>query len=127
MPTPTYILDCPGCGGQLTPHAGHPQSTPWICNECARGWWVAELTREARIHYRPSHHDWGYDRAAAEALHAARLAEVEAAQARATSLLPEHLALLDARTLTGFLAHFGPRLDPALVAEVEAALKARGD
>lgn len=38
---------CPNCGGTLAALAvaGSP---PWLCAECARAWWDAELSAEAR-------------------------------------------------------------------------------
>lgn len=91
---PPYVLACPACGQQLEPHAGHPDSTPWICHHCHVGFWVCELTSDARARYRPRFHDWGHSKEAF-ALRDAVFAEREVARARGTSCLPEHIGLLE--------------------------------
>lgn len=41
--------NCPNCGDALQPVAGNSQTPPWGCFvNCARGWWEAELTPQAR-------------------------------------------------------------------------------
>jgi hypothetical protein len=93
MPNPNYVIDCPGCGAQLDAHAGHYDSTPWVCHNCHRGFWVAELKPAALAIYDGREHAWKHG------LEAARLredvdAEREEARARGTSALPEHLGFL---------------------------------
>jgi hypothetical protein len=95
---PLYITACPGCGQQLEPHAGHPDSTPWTCHNCHVGFWKCELSAEARAMYRPRFHDWGHSEEAF-ALHDAAEAERELARERGTSCLPEHVGLLESEHL----------------------------
>ena len=89
----TYLTSCPKCGAQLTPIAVHPDSTPWACYECHLGFWVSELSHEAREMYRHQLHDWGHG-AAPNALRAKVLEERNEARNRGTSALPEHLGML---------------------------------
>lgn len=121
-----YVIDCPSCGAHLAPHAGDHQSAPWLCTNCARGFWVCELGADARAGYRAVHHDWGHNPALRLSLHAGRAAEAEAARARGTSLLPEAVHMLDRAHLAGFLHHFRGRLAPDLAAQVERAIAAGG-
>ena len=86
-------LEAPCCGQQLEPHAGLPDSAPYLCAHCHRGFWVGELSPSARALYRPLFHDWGVSLAAA-ALREAVDREREEAHARGTSALHEHLPLL---------------------------------
>lgn len=51
---PSYPISCPNCGQQLQPVRDlGPDSTPWLCKTCARGWWPAELTPAARKAWNP--------------------------------------------------------------------------
>ena len=63
MPANTieYTTDCPSCGRPLevAPIQFGPDTAPWLCNACHRGFWSAELTVEARASYRTKFHDWG--------------------------------------------------------------------
>lgn len=56
----TYLTTCLICGHELQPHAGHPQSAPWLCLTCHRGWFVRELASDARGAWRTSYLDFGY-------------------------------------------------------------------
>jgi len=90
---PLYLLTCPNCGGGLEPHAGHPDSAPWLCARCHLGFWVSELSAVARVRYRPRFRDYGVGKESI-ALRAACLAERDAARERGTSCLEEHIGLL---------------------------------
>lgn len=94
MPQPKYLLEAPCCGAQLTPHAGTPDSTPWVCHGCHRGFWVAELRAGARARYEAKTHTWG---AGPETNKLREDVDEERARAhaRGTSALPEHLGLLE--------------------------------
>ena len=48
MPAPV-VQTCPGCGANLDAVALDPDSAPFACQGCSRGWWRAELTRAARL------------------------------------------------------------------------------
>ena len=52
-------ISCPKCGKALQPVALGPETAPWLCADCARGYFAAELTTEARALYRPHRDDWG--------------------------------------------------------------------
>lgn len=69
-----------------------PQTAPWLCTPCGRGFWVAECSEEARAAYRPQFHDWGYG---ASALRAAVRQECAEALRRKTSVHPDLEPLLD--------------------------------
>lgn len=60
VPQLGYLTSCPKCGAQLQPHVGPGQDAPWLCVGCARGWWCAELTTEARARFRPRYNDFGH-------------------------------------------------------------------
>lgn len=95
MPNPTYVTDCPSCGAQLEPHAGHPDSAPWVCHNCYRGFWVAELQPFALRIYDARAHSWQhpFDQQLRQRVEEERAA----AQVRGTSALPEHLGYLGKR------------------------------
>ena len=84
---------CPNCGAECYPVVLGPESAPWVCMICRTGWWVAELTRAARLAWRPEHRDFGYGMARA-AIVAARDAEQAAARTRGTSTPLDQLARL---------------------------------
>lgn len=78
MPTPAKTPPpptCPICNGRLTPITLDPDTPPWLCPACSRGWWNAELNLDLTAD--PEGRGWGsYSRnrrviAAAEAEHAA--------------------------------------------------------
>jgi hypothetical protein len=54
-------MTCPNCGGALTgPAFVNLQTPPYTCARCHLGWWVAELTTDARAAWRPRFRDFGY-------------------------------------------------------------------
>ena len=81
-----YHKTCPKCGGPLTPTALHPSAPPHVCTACHIGWFVAELTDEARMAYRPHLHDHG---GLHEKVRKEVKKELEAAHARGTSAREE--------------------------------------
>ena len=93
MPNPSYITACPSCGAELIPHAGYPDSAPWICTREHRGFFVAELSAEARNCYRPLFHDYGMGDAGRKVREAVAR-EVTDARDRGTSARTEHLGFL---------------------------------
>ena len=98
MANPLYMLTCLNCGGGLEPYAGDPDGAPWVCHGCHLGFWVSELSQEARALYRPRFNDFGRFRDT-EALRGRCHAERADARARGTSCLPEHIGLLEATHL----------------------------
>lgn len=50
---------CPNCGTILQPTPGPPQRAPWLCQECARGWWNSELTAVALAAWVPATRSFG--------------------------------------------------------------------
>lgn len=83
-----YHTDCPSCGRPLEVAATRsldPDTAPWLCNACRRGFWAAELSAEARAAYRVEFHDYGHG-PAATAVRRAVQAEWLHAHARGTSL-----------------------------------------
>lgn len=71
---------CPGCGEPLQPVVtDDPQTPPWVCRECDRGWWNAELAPDAARFYRPEFRDFGRG-----SQHVVRAAVAELADAVAT-------------------------------------------
>ena len=74
---PTYVLSCPNCGAQLAPHVGLPQNAPWQCINCRHGWWVAELSANARALFRPAVRDFGHDGTVASSVAVERAAALE--------------------------------------------------
>ena len=57
-------MNCPRCGNPLRSVALSKATPPWLCHECHRGWWNAELTPAARDAYRYEYHDFGADHVA---------------------------------------------------------------
>jgi len=114
---------CLRCGSELTPHAGRPQSTPFVCHLCHLGYFPSELSREARQSYRKSHHDFGYH---AEHIREAVRHDLEAAIHRGTCALPEQLPLLSLAELEFLMRHgihadFLPLVKAAIAAKVGMA------
>lgn len=94
--SPAYARSCPNCGRPLAPHAGDPQSAPWLCGPpagCGRGWWVAELAQAPRQAWRTSDQDFGHGPIRGQVQGQVE-EELVAARRRGTSALPEHLPLL---------------------------------
>lgn len=57
---------CPTCGQQMT-KTRVEDAPPWVCRNCARAFWTAELTPAARKEWDPDARSFGADvRAAAE-------------------------------------------------------------
>lgn len=98
MPNPEYLTTCPNCGREMTPHAGYPDSAPWICTECHRGFFVAELSAAARQCYRAIFHDHGFGDEGRK-VRAAVEREVAEANKRGTSARTEHLGFLTSEHL----------------------------
>jgi hypothetical protein len=90
-----YATTCPDCGSALSPVAQAPTAAPWLCRQCARGWWAAELTPEARAQYRPSRKDFRPHIAVRTAVER----EAEVAVQRGTSLRLDQIALVHPTTL----------------------------
>lgn len=105
----------------MTPHAGYPDSACWICTECHRGFFVAELSAEARLCYRPLFHDWGSGEPGRK-VRAAVEREVAEAGQRGTSARTEHLGFLAPEHLEQL--HRLP-LSDAMRDQVTAALQTR--
>jgi hypothetical protein len=93
MPNPEYLTTCPSCGVEMIPHAGYPDSAPWVCTHCHRGFFVAELSAEARRAYRAEYHDWGYGDEGRKVRIAVQH-ELTEAGIRGTSARREHLGFL---------------------------------
>ena len=70
-------MRCPGCGTLLAPSVGPPDSAPWVCADCRRSFWGAELTPEACQAWRPERRDFGYDGRIADAARAQHAAAVD--------------------------------------------------
>jgi len=88
------VQRCPACGRLMTiPGIAlvDPQTAPWLCQPCGRGFWHAECSPDARAAYRPRHHDWGYG---SVALRATVDQERAAARERRCSVLSELLPLV---------------------------------
>lgn len=55
---------CPNCNKIMKPLddaflADKPTTPPYVCSPCARGWWEAELTTDARKRWRGPRRDFG--------------------------------------------------------------------
>ena len=118
MTQPTHLLECLKCGFQLEHHAGLPDSAPWWCRNCYHGFWIAELSADARARYKGGH-DFGHGPEAI-ALRLAVERERDAARERGTSALAEHLGFLDKEHLK-FMAERFP-LSKEFKKKVEGAL-----
>lgn len=93
--TASYALTCPHCGGRLEPVAQGPECPPWLCRACRQGWWVAELTPEARDAYRHHRRDFRPHKPVRVAV----FAERELAHQRGTSLREDQLGIVAPSTL----------------------------
>lgn len=120
--TQPHVHTCPACGHPLQPVALDPDTAPWLCppTGCRSGWWVSELTTQARNAYRHGNRDFGFGPHRG-AIQAQVELERVAARQRGTSALPEQLPLLPSAELTR-LAN-GP--DTEFVALVTAELARR--
>ena len=81
------MLTCLKCGGDLTPTALGPQSAPYVCLECHHAYFAAELSQEARPHFRKDQHDFGRH---TPVIRDQVRVELEAAHARGTSAREEN-------------------------------------
>lgn len=122
MSAAAYLTSCPHCGAQLAPVALTPDCAPWLCSGCRLGFWVAELTTEARLAWDKAtrSHKWHTRR---QIIEPALAVEIAAAAQRGTSALPEHLPLLP---LAQLQALAGQVKGSAFAAQVAAAVKAKG-
>lgn len=48
---------CPNCGRALATVTLGADTPPWLCQQCARGWWNAEL--DAQASWNPLVRDFG--------------------------------------------------------------------
>lgn len=113
-------MTCPNCAGPLLPVAGSPETPPWLCTGCHRGWWPSELTEEARSTWNPLVRAFRpANRADARA---AVAADLDAAAKRRTSLLPGQVRDVSAEALAAVAD--GP-LSPAMQSAVAAELARR--
>lgn len=119
-----YRTDCPKCGKPLAPVALDPDTAPWLCNECHRGFWSAELTDVARARYRHRHHDWGQG-APAQAIRRSVQTEWLQAHARGASLRPDQLRAAHKDHLIG-LRDSGLTFSDDFAEAVATELEARG-
>ena len=94
-----YRIGCPKCGKALMPVALGPDTAPWLCADCARGFFTVELTEEARAQYRPDKDDWGHG-TPATTLRSKVTDEWVKAQVRGSSLRHDQLDLVDKDTLS---------------------------
>lgn len=86
MPNPKT---CPNCGRPLTPVPDHdPQTAPWLCHPCARGWWGSELTSVARQAWDPITRSFNPLRR--KRIESELVVEMAEAIARGSSRIPEH-------------------------------------
>lgn len=115
---------CPHCGNELTPIALGPDTAPWLCAGCHRGYFNAELTSEARARYRPAARDYGTGKGKVAIRQAVEL-EVQAARLRGTSALPEHLPFLTVPNLRGVANLRG--VQPDMAKAITAELTRRGE
>ncbi len=96
-----YSTLCPECGGLLLAVEDQPDTAPWLCDRCHRGFWSAELSDQPR--------------------EAIDLEQMEA-QWRACSLRPDQLRLLTAEELAvvpGRRPGLHPDFRAAIAAEIE--------
>jgi hypothetical protein len=92
-------ITCPKCGAPLQPVALGPETAPWLCAGCSRGFFAAELTPEARAVYRPEHDDWGFTTRAP--IEAAVMLEISDAHDRGTSLREDQFVHTSTEILQG--------------------------
>lgn len=106
-------MTCPKCGAQLQPVALDPNTAPWLCRGCRRGFFACELTKEARAIYRPQHDDWGLG---LTPLHTPRSQEIAAAHQRGTSLREDQFVHTPISVLTSLAkrAALGPEFQTLL-------------
>ena len=104
MTETAYLRRCPICGRNLLPNSDGWWVPPWKCDECRQSWWVAELTQEARRHFRRDQRDFGVLGSAGYlVVRTAVDAEMEEAEARGVSVRREQLGILPRETLSGLM------------------------
>lgn len=108
-----YLALCLNCGINLSIHAGEPQSCPWVCFVCHRGFWVSEL--QARKYYRPVHFDFGHGLHLGE-LEKSKKLERDQALIRGASTLPEQIPMLVLSDLEFLLKR---KLDPGFAQSIQ--------
>lgn len=110
-------MTCPGCGGALRVVVGPSDWTPWACDECTRGWFVAEL--DARDGWDPA------SRSMAGGERERRKVEVEydAAHERGTSLREDQVDQADVTSIEAMAND--ERVDRRLRNAVKVRLDAR--
>lgn len=59
-------MRCPNCGSQLQRVSLDPDTPPWLCQLCARGWWQAEVDNSS--HWRQAERDFGDNTHAVQAM-----------------------------------------------------------
>lgn len=119
-----YLTTCPSCGGQLVPHVGHAQSAPWLCQVCRHGFFACELSADARVFWRPTHRDFGFNAELGKVLHRGRQTEVGLASERGTCVRVDQVSLLTKAERTLVLSWLANRTTVealALVKALEAA------
>ena len=52
-----YSTLCPQCGGLLLAVEDQPDTAPWLCDRCHRGFWSAELSDQPREAIEPEQMD----------------------------------------------------------------------
>jgi len=114
--TETYSASCPRCSAGLTAVVQGPDSAPWLCRPCRRGWWAVELTAGSRAIYRKERDDFR----PALATRIAVEQEGALARARGTSMREDQVALVPAATLRAIAAG---RISQNLAAVIAAHLK----
>ena len=100
-----------------------PDAAPWLCVECARGFFTAELSDDARSRYRPRFHDWGQGTPAIPVSHAVD-EEVAEAHLRGSSLRLDQVHLVHVGALRGLVG--AVTLGDELVEAVANELLSRG-
>jgi len=124
LPTaPTYLTTCPNDGAPLQPVALDPDTAPWLCNVCRRGWWVSELQTSARSAWRVQFQDFGFGDTMLSIREQVRQERVEAVT-RGTSLRPEQLLVLPPEQLKGL--RLVPGLSSDFMAVVKVVMQNRG-
>ena len=116
------IAACPNCGARLSWVVADWQSAPWVCRDCVRGWWAAELAPDAQLAWDPPTHDQGPQ--VGREVGRSIKEEVAAAHERGVCVREDMLSLLDKAALQSLVDLWGQRLGPAFLARVEQALKA---
>ena len=102
VPAGSPTEPCPICGRPLAPVVLGPETAPWLCAGCHRGWFAAELSAEARAGWVSGQRCFHWRLAAR--LRAAVDQEVAAARQRGTSVRPDqlrHLSVAERAVLAG--------------------------